>query len=106
MYIVQQIVHCTANVHCTASVHCTANVHGTASCTWDNKLYIVQQSFQKFSNSKVQSYFILTNKEKNAHSSCFREVQEGLVNRQENIARQKTQTLRCPSSVSFAVQRK
>ena len=27
----------------------------------DSKLYIAQQSFQKFSNSKVQSYFILTN---------------------------------------------
>ena len=34
-------------------------------CTWDSKLYIPQQSFQKFSNSKakVQSYFILTNTE-------------------------------------------
>ena len=32
-------------------------------CTWDNKLYILQQNFQKFSNYKVQSYFILTNTE-------------------------------------------
>ena len=29
-------------------------------CTWDNKFYILQQSFQKFSNYKVQSYFILS----------------------------------------------